>query len=551
VKTIRVLATLALAAISACSRSEAEPASSLQTTNVVTGALRITVEATGTVEPIRKVEVKSKASGEIQSLAVDVGDQVQTGALLARIDPRDVRNSHDQAQADLEVAQARLEISQAQNKRSKELLDGGVITAQEFENSRLDLANAQAALIKAQTNKELAELRLGDVTIAAPLSGTIIQKSVEEGQVIQSASQNVSGGTTLFVMANLNEMQVRTLVDETDMGQIEPGMPVSVQVEAFSNRQFQGYVDKVEPQAVVQQSVTMFPVIIRLDNRDGTLRPGMNAEVEILIDEAADILLVPNNAIVLPQDVEPAALVLGLDPESIDMAALGGRGRGGRAGGGGAAGPEGAGGPAAAPSGAAAGPGAGGGQGRAAERANGAPAAGSGEGAERAGAAAPPDLAALRARVQSGEITQDSARVLMRAARAGGGGGQGLGGGQGAGRGAGTGGGLGAARGSGVLTEPAAARPRQLRRAVVFVVNDAGVPEPRPVQIGLNDYDHTQIVSGVEEGDQIALLGAAELQAQQQQYLDRVRQRGGMGGFGGPVIMGPGGGGGGGGRGGR
>ena len=192
-------------------------------TNVVRGALRITAEATGTVEPIRKVEVKSKASGEVLALSVDVGDQVQTGALLARIDPRDVRNSFDQAAADLDVAEARLEISQAQNQRSKELLDGGVITAQEYENARLDLANAQASFIKARTNESLAELRLGDVTITAPLAGTIIQKSVEEGQVIQSASGNVSGGTTLFVMANLLEMQVRTLVDETDMGADPPG----------------------------------------------------------------------------------------------------------------------------------------------------------------------------------------------------------------------------------------------------------------------------------------------------------------------------------------
>jgi HlyD family secretion protein len=163
--------------------------------------------------------------------------------------------------------------------------------------------------------------------------------------------------------------------------------------------------------------------------------------------------------------------------------------------------------------------------------------------------------------VQSGEISQDSARVLMRALRGGAGGGRGGGQGGGAGQGGGRGGGFGAGggfrgNGGGVFTAPAgAARPRQLRRAVVFVVNGDGKPEPRPVQIGLNDYDHTQVVSGVEEGAQVALLGAAELQAQQQEFLDRVRQgRGGFGFGGGPVFIGPGpggGGGGGGGRGGR
>lgn len=127
--------------LAACGSGENTQATTMQTSAVTRGALRITAEATGTVEPIRKVEVKSKASGEILALAVDVSDQVATGALLVRIDPRDVRNSFDQAEADLEVAQARLEISEAQAQRSTELLDAGVITAQEYESSRLDLAN--------------------------------------------------------------------------------------------------------------------------------------------------------------------------------------------------------------------------------------------------------------------------------------------------------------------------------------------------------------------------------------------------------------------------
>ena len=475
-----------------CGASQAEPAATLQTTNVVRGALRITAEATGTVEPIRKVEVKSKASGEVLALSVDVGDLVQTGALLARIDPRDVRNSFDQAAADLEVAEARLEISQAQNQRSKELMEGGVITAQEYENARLNLANAQASLIKARTNESLAELRLGDVTITAPLAGTIIQKSVEEGQVIQSASGNVSGGTTLFVMANLLEMQVRTLVDETDIGQIRQGMPATVKVEAFPDQSFQGYVEKIEPQGVVQQSVTMFPVIVRLDNRADVLRPGMNADVEILVDEAADILLVPNNAIVLPQDVGPAALVLGLDVDEIDLAAFGGRV---------------------------------GGRGRAAAQVPGAPEVA----VNGATGGAAGDRASLPGTSEG--VPGATGREDPGGARRGGVPGSG------SGAGAAGGGFRGGGGGNGVLTQTSAqsgaARARQVRRAVVFLINEGGVPEPSAVQIGLNDYDLTQILSGVEEGAQVALLGAAELQAQQQQFLDRIRQRTGGSPFGG------------------
>jgi HlyD family secretion protein len=303
----------------ACGRGEASEAPAIQTMEVARATMRITAEATGQVEPIRQVEVKSKASGEILRLYADIGDKVDPGTLLADIDPRDVRNGFDQAEADLEVARARVDISDAQLQRSTELLEAGVITQQEYEGQRLDYANARASLVKAETNLELAELRLSDVTIRAPISGTILTRNVEEGTVIQSASSNVSGGTTLFVMANLDEMQVRTLVDETDVGQIRAGLTASVQVEAFPGRTFQGVVEKIEPQATVQQNVTMFPVIVRLDNRQGLLKPGMNAEVETLLVERPEVLVVPNNAVVLPQEMAPAASILGMDPEGIEF----------------------------------------------------------------------------------------------------------------------------------------------------------------------------------------------------------------------------------------
>ena len=160
------------------------------------------------------------------------------------------------------------------------------------------------------------------MVIRAPLAGTILEKNIEEGQVIQSASQNVSGGTTLVIMADLKFMQVRTLVDETDMGDIRPGMRATVTVEAYPQERFEGVVEKIEPQALVQQNVTMFPVIVQLDNDSGLLRPGMNAEVEIELAQASGVLLIPNNTLVPPEDVQAAAMVLELDAEAIDMGNL-------------------------------------------------------------------------------------------------------------------------------------------------------------------------------------------------------------------------------------
>jgi len=487
-------AAIAALALAACGTGQAaEENGKLSTAAVTRGDLTITAEATGTVEPVRSVEVKSKASGEILKLHVDVGDEVASGALLAEVDPRDVRNRFDQAEADREVATARTEISKAQLDRSKELLDAGVITQQEYESARLDYANAQASQVKAETNYQLADLQLGDVIIRAPMKGTIISKTVEEGQVIQSASGNVSGGTTLFVMANLDSMQVRTLVDETDMGQIKSGLQSTVKVEAYPDRTFRGVVEKIEPQAEVQQNVTMFPVIVSLDNRAGLLKPGMNAEVEILVDRATDVLLVPNNAIVRMQDVGPAALALGLDVEAPEMAQFMRVGRpangGGRPGAAAGAGEQ--------------------QSGEVMRTADPAPArstqARSASGARAFGG---PQFDSLRARVERGEISQDSMRVLARALRAQGG------------------------SGAAEAAQEGGAPARETHPAVVFVLGADSVPTPKVVQIGLNDWDNSQVVSGLEGNETLVVVSAAQLQAQQQEFLDRMRSRMGNSPFG-------------------
>jgi HlyD family secretion protein len=511
----------------ACSTGESAPAPGFQTTEAVLGDLRITAEATGSVEPIRTVEVKSLAGGEILELMVDVGDIVQPGDLLARVDPRDVQNAYDQAQADLEVAEARLGISRAQLQRNEELLAAGVITQQEYEAASLDFATAQSNLVKARTNFDLAEIRLNDVTIRAPLAGTILTRTVEEGTVIQSASQNVSGGTTLFTMAALEAMRVRTMVDETDMGDLRSGMAANVTVEAYPGRVFSGTVEKIEPQAETVQNVTMFPVIVLLDNSSGLLKSGMNAEVEILIDEARDVILIPNNTVVTMQDAMPAAMALGLDPEAIDFGAMrrGGRGGPGGPGGPGAGAPE-------APQAETSPP-------AAASEADASEPTDSGDAAPgdatAPGAAAPAreggavQMDSIRAQLERGEITPDSARALIMQMRSAGGApaGQPVAGGSGEFRmRSGGEAGQGAMAGSG----RGAARP-----ALVFVVDAQGEVSPRVVRIGLNDWDNTQVVSGLDAGESIAVIGAAQLQAQQAEMIDRMRSR--MGGGGAVIRM--------------
>ena len=162
-----------------------------------------------------------------------------------------------------------------------------------------------------------ARNQLDDTNVLAPITGTIIEKMVERGQVISSPTRDVGGGTVLIKMADLGLVQVRTLVDETDIGKIQVGQRATVTVDAFPNRPFEGSVLKIEPQAQTEQNVTMFPVLVRIDNRAGLLRPGMNSEVEIHVGQREDVLAVPNAALRTQRDVGSAAQVLGLSPEAV------------------------------------------------------------------------------------------------------------------------------------------------------------------------------------------------------------------------------------------
>ena len=307
--------------------SSADAAPPPEIAKVETRDLDVRAEAAGTIQPLKIVEVKSRVAGELQRLNAETNQQVQEGALLAEIDPRDVNNAFEQATADLEVAKARVETTAAQARRANQLFDQGVVAAQDRETADLTATNAKADLLKAQTNLDLARQRLGDVKIRAPISGTIIERTVEQGQIVTSAGANVSGGTTLVKMADLSTMQARALVDEVDIGRMQPGQPVDVTVEAYPGRTFRGTVEKIEPLAVVDQNITMFPVLVRLANPEGLLKPGMNAEVSVAIAQRRGVVAVPNAAVVAVKDLVSVGTMLGLDAQA--MRAKLGQGRGG------------------------------------------------------------------------------------------------------------------------------------------------------------------------------------------------------------------------------
>jgi HlyD family secretion protein len=440
-----------------------------------------TVEATGTVQAVEVVEIKSKASGQILQMPVEIGSVVKAGDLLVQIDPLTVRNQYAQSLAAEKAAEADVRVTAAQQQRADELLSREAMTAVDHDAAVLAAANALASLARAKSDLEIARQALNDATVRAPSSGTVVEQDVTRGMVITSATSSPSGGTTILKMADLNRIEMNVLVGETDIGSLAPGMGARVTVDAFPNRPFSGRVIKIEPQAVVQQSVTMFPVLVAIDNENGLLLPGMNGEVTIDIALRSQALAVPLDAIRTVRELPAVALALGLDADSLKAevqrqmdARLAARARASSDTSAGAADTT--------------------------QRAAGAPHAGghrwSGGGGRGAGANA---AAGYRANPS--------------------------GNGPGAGSGASA-----AARGA---------------RAQFVMVQTATGLEPRLVRLGISDFDYSEVLSGVHEGEPVVLLSVAEQTAKRKAQQAQIAQRVGNG------LPGSGGGaGGGGGRGG-
>ncbi len=316
-KRMPMLAVFVL--IAACAGEE--PAGPFyDTAGVERRTIEVAVSSAGIVEPLATIEVKSKASGEVLEVLVETGDTVDAGTLMVRIDPRTVRNRLDQTQAELQAALSRRDIARTQKRRVEALKEKGTLTQADLEQAVLDLANADAQVVAARVSVENARIALDDTDIRAPISGTIIFKPVEQGQVISSPTQDFAGGTLLMQMADLRQVQIRSLVDETDIGKIRPGMQASVSVASYPNQPFPGEVVKLEPQAVVEQNVTMFAVLVSIQNPEGLLLPGMNAEVEVSIARSEDVLTIPVMALRTSRDLDSTATILGRTVDELRTA---------------------------------------------------------------------------------------------------------------------------------------------------------------------------------------------------------------------------------------
>ena len=330
-RTAHRLAVVATVLVAIASCRKATPAPAYETVPVARRDIIVSATASGVIQPILTLSVKSKASGEIIAMPVQTGDEVQKGQLLAKVDPRIPQNNLTQAQANLTVAKAQLDNATAQLKRSQALYQTQSITQAGYDSAQLAGATAQAAVVNTQASLQTAKDAMEDTHLGAPITGTVLELDAVLGTVISSPTNDVGGGTVILKMANLDTVQVSALVDETDVGKVQAGMPVTITVDAFPNRTFDGSVLKIEPQAQVTQNVTMFPVQVNIPNAGHVLKPGMNTEVEIHIGQRQGVLAVPNAALRTPRDVASAARVLGLDVQTVERQLASPDGKGGNA----------------------------------------------------------------------------------------------------------------------------------------------------------------------------------------------------------------------------
>ncbi len=291
---------------------EEQRPNTVKTALIARGDLKITVGATGTVKPDLEVIVKSKASGEIINFPFEEGDIVQKGRVVVKLDPKIEKSRVNQAKANLIMAEAKLEKARIslkdkriRLKRQQTLYNDKIIADQdlddagiEFEMSKSDVKIAEAETLRLAEALKEAEDRLDDTEITSPLSGTILEKFVERGQIITSGTSSNTEGTSLFNMADLNKIYISANVDETDVGRVKSGQNVSITVDAYPGWNFKGKVLRIAPKGRVESTITVFDVIIEVVDENKTrLKPAMTANVEVLTEFKQGVLLIPSEAI--------------------------------------------------------------------------------------------------------------------------------------------------------------------------------------------------------------------------------------------------------------
>jgi HlyD family secretion protein len=300
------------------------------------------VVATGKVEPITKVEIKSKASGIVKKLYVDAGDRVKKGQVLAELDREEISAQVAQARASLEASEASLKGSEADYERAKVDAEGpdvpmlkraferaqgmakeGVVSASQLDDAqknyelalnKMNVAKAQLQVLKAKIGQASAqgardkatlqqlEEQLSYTTVVSPIDGIILSRDVEVGDAVSSILVLGSSATLIMTEGDTSEVYVKGKVDESDIGKVYLGQPARIKVESFKDKTFNGKVTKISPMGVEKDNVTTFEVRVSINNPGGELKAAMTANAEIILEEHKNVLQIPEGAILYDKD---------------------------------------------------------------------------------------------------------------------------------------------------------------------------------------------------------------------------------------------------------
>jgi len=306
------------------------------------GDLAKSVVATGKIEPITKVEIKSKASGIVKKLYVDYGDRVKKGQILAELDKEEIEARVDQARAQLEASSASLNGTRADLERAKVDAEGpdvpllkraydraqgmakdGVVSASALDDAQKNyemslnkqnvskaqlqvlqakIGQAQAQVAQDRANLKQLEEQLGYTTIESPIDGIVLSRDVEIGDAVSSILVLGSGATLVMTLGDTSEVYVKGKVDESDIGKVYLGQPARIKVESFKDKTFTGKVTKISPMGVEKDNVTTFEVRVSINNPEGVLKANMTANAEVILEEHKNVLQIPEGSIIYDKD---------------------------------------------------------------------------------------------------------------------------------------------------------------------------------------------------------------------------------------------------------
>ena len=278
---------------------------------VKTETLQNSVTATGTIEAVTSVTVGTQVSGIVNKLYVDYNSQVKKGQVIAELDKTNLLSELNTAKANLASATSNLNYQAANMNRYQTLYKKGLVSADEYENALLNYCQAKEQVASSKENVQKAQTNLGYATITSPIDGTVISKSVEEGQTV-AASFNTP---ELFTIAkDLTNMQVVANVDEADIGNVKEGDRVTFTVDAYPDDTFEGTVKQVRLEATTTNNVVTYEVVISAPNADLKLKPGLTANVTIYTQERSGVLAVANKAL----RFTPTKETVGKDMKIVD-----------------------------------------------------------------------------------------------------------------------------------------------------------------------------------------------------------------------------------------